>query len=205
MEALGLIASEYTFLHKYSDDASYTKPSEYTSTSILEILHTINTDKRLDGIFKNKGGNNFSELFEYHEGLVLEYWNSWIIEDPVKQFQESQEAAVALLTSTVAAGSADYDFFLVHVLTTSHAVRILLPLIPTKFHVTLVRQWWLLALAVYISQLRPRIDKKALDKVEVREKGWKHVDHKALTGPWATDAHYVKGTAKPSSYVRICI
>jgi hypothetical protein len=121
----------------------------------------------------------------------LEHWNAWIISDPNKQFADSQEAAVALLVRTVKPGTHGYDFFLVHLLTSSHAVRIILPLIPKKFHISLVRAWWLLTIAIYVSQLRPKIN----DDIEVKPaKGWKYVEDKAVNGAWATDAHYVKGT-----------
>lgn len=193
MEALGLAATCYNYLHKYSDDPSYTKPTENPTTSIFEVLRRIDADKRLDGIFEHKNGSNSSYLFEHHESLVLEHWNSWAIEDPTKQFEESQKAAAALLVATVAAGSEDYDFFLVHILTSSHAVRILLPFVPKKFHVGVVRQWFLLAIAVYIGQLRPKIDWTPVEKMAVGDKGWKYVVNKAVAGSWAADAHYVKG------------
>jgi hypothetical protein len=190
IEALAMASTSYNFLHKYIDDTAYTKPSTYSTTSPLEILHKISTDTRFDGLFNDKGSQNIEILFMQHEPLVLEHWNAWKISDPNKQFQESQEAAVALLTRTVQPGTHAYDFFMVHILTTSHAVRILLPLIPKKFHISLVRQWWLLTLAVYISQLRPKID----DDIEEKPvKPWKYVEDMATSGPWATDAHYVKG------------
>ncbi|OBT80430.1 hypothetical protein VF21_00918 [Pseudogymnoascus sp. 05NY08] len=192
MEALGLAAVSYNYLHKYSDDTSYTKPSENPTTSIFEVLRRIGADKRFDGIFKNKSGSNSTYLFEHHESLVLEHWNSWAIEDPVKQFEESQKAAASLLIATVAAGAEDYDFFLVHILTTSHAVRILLPFVPKKFHIGVVRQWFLLTIAVYIGQLRPKIDWEPVEKAQVGDKGWKYVVHKAVAGSFSTDAHYVK-------------
>ena len=185
-----MAATSYNFLHKYLDDSSYTKTSTYSTTSPLEILHKIAEDKRLDGLFDDKGAANLGPLFENHENLVLEHWNAWRIDDPKKQFQDSQEAAVALLVRTVSPGTHAYDFFIVHLLTSSHAVRILLPLIPKKFHVSLVRQWWLLTIAIYICQLRPKFD----DDIEVKpNKGWKYVETKAISGPWAQDAHYVKG------------
>lgn len=193
MEALAIAATSYNFLHKYLDESSYSKPSSYSTTSPLEILHKIGSDTRLDGLFAHKGDSNMEVLFQNHENLVLEHWNAWKIVDPKKQFEESQEAAVALVTKTVLAGTHAYDFFLVHILTTSHAVRILLPLIPKKFHVSLVRQWWLLAIAVYICQLRPRIS----DDIEAKpSKQWNYVESKAVNGRWATDAHYVKGNFK---------
>jgi len=92
----------------------------------------------------------------------------------------------------VKAGTHSYDFFMAHVLTTSHAVRILLPHVPEKFHISLVRQWWLLTVAVYIAQLRPEINEDLIISVDLAGKDWKYVDAKAVSGPWATDAHFVK-------------
>jgi hypothetical protein len=185
-----MASTAYDFLHKYIDDPSYTKPSMYLTTSPLEILHKISEDNRLDGLFDGKGDGTISSLFENHEAIVLEHWNAWKITDPNTQFRESQEAAVALLVRTVQPGTHAYDFFLVHLLTTSHAVRILIPLIPNQFHTSLVRQWWLLTIAVYIAQLRPKIE----DDIEMKPtQGWNYVQDKALNSPWADDAHYVKG------------
>lgn len=189
MEALAMASTAYNYLHKYMDDSSYSKPSTYSTTSPLEILDKIAKDTRFDGLFLEKGAGNIETLFSQHEALVLEHWNAWTISDPKTQFKDSQEAAVALLVRTVKPGTHAYDFFMVHLTTTSHAVRILLPLIPKKFHVSLVRQWWLLTIAVYISQLRPPIDE---DLEEKPSKGWKYVEDMAVSGPWSTDAHYVK-------------
>ena len=190
MEALAVASASYSPFHKYLDDPSHTKPSTYSTTSPLDILHKISHDARFDGLFDDRGYGNVESLFKNHESLVLEHWNAWKIVDPNKQFQDSQEAAVALLTRTVKPGTHAYDFFIVHLLTTSHAIRIILPLIPRKFHINLVRQWWLLTIATYIAQLRPQID----DDIEVKpQKQWNYVDEMAVSGPWATDAHYVKG------------
>ena len=190
MEALAMTSTCYNFLHKYIDDTSFTKPSTYSTSSPLEILHKIHDDTRLDGLFEGKGADNIEPLFQNHEDIVLEHWNAWKISDPLKQFEDSQEAAVALLTRTVEPGTHAYDFFVVHILTTSHAIRILLPLIPREFHLKLVKQWWLLTISVYIAQLRPKIND---DLEEKPTKQWNYVESKAVSGPWATDAHYVKG------------
>jgi hypothetical protein len=191
MEALGLAAVQYDFLHKYLDDDSYSKPSSFSSTSPLELLNKIAGDDRLEGLFKSPGFQNIEPLFQEHEKLVLEYWNAWTVEDSAKQFQESQEAAVALLVATVAPGTHSYNFFKVHLLTTSHAVRILLPFIPAGFQVTLIRQWWLLVIAVYIAELCPKIDSDYIGDPEGKQ--WNYVENKALAGPYAKDAHFVKG------------
>jgi hypothetical protein len=97
-----------------------------------------------------------------------------------------------------------FDFFFVHVLTSSHAIRILLPLVPAKFHVNLLRQWWLFALAVYIAQTRPPIGQhEGIQGYNVKGRDWKYVVHSALNGPRSSDAHYVKGT--PQICVRVAV
>jgi len=202
MEALGLASVQYNFLHKYTDDPSFTTKSPLNSTSPAELLEKLANDDHFKGIFEEPGFDNIEPLFQKHESLVLEYWNAWELADPVKQFQESQEAAVALLVATVPPGTHSYNFFLCHVLTTSHAVRILLPFLPTKFHLSLVRQWWLLTLAVYIAELRPKIDPDYIP-TDLKGKGWKYVEHEVLTNEWRTDAHFVKGMFSVSTTPRV--
>lgn len=133
-----------------------------------------------------------TKLFEEKEDVVLEHWNAWDLSDPKVQFEKSQETAVALLSATHDAGT-KYDFFIVHLLTSSHAIRILLPLIPEEWHIKLVRQWWLFTVVVYICQLRPEIKLSRIDDVKLEGRDWKFVVDKAVNGPASTDAHYVKG------------
>ncbi|KAL8693129.1 MAG: hypothetical protein Q9218_001981 [Villophora microphyllina] len=192
MEALSMAACSYNYLHKYLDDPSYTKPITNSTQSPLEILCRVQKDIRFDGLFMHEGADNLGPLFEKHETEVLEYWNSWHIADPTMEFKASQLAAAAVLVASYKPGGKQYDFFLVHLLTTSHAVRILLPLIPNKFHISVVRQWLLLTLAVYIAQLRPEIRLTTVTDYDRKNKDWKWVDKQALEGKHALDAHYVK-------------
>ncbi|KAI0967636.1 hypothetical protein F4678DRAFT_445039 [Xylaria arbuscula] len=192
MEALGLASTEYDFFHKYLDDPSYTKLSSLKTTNPLELLNKMANDKRVTDLFQEPGFENFDSLFKDHEDLVLEYWNAWALDDPKKQFQESQEAAVSLLVATVPPGTHAYNFIVCHLLTTSHAVRILLPVIPAKYHISLVRQWWLLTIAVYATLKTPKIDPDHLKPSDVAGKQWNYVEDKALNSPYATDAHFVK-------------
>ncbi|KAM7192241.1 cell cycle checkpoint protein RAD17 [Naviculisporaceae sp. PSN 640] len=203
IEAMAMAASQYNFLHKYTDDPSYTKKSPFSSTSPTELLEKLAGDKRFDGMFKEPGFENIERLFEGHESLVLEYWNAWDLSNPSKQFKESQDLAIALLAATVPPGAHSYNFFLVHILTTNHAVKVLLHFLPAKFHISLVRQWWLLTLAVYVAELRPKVDP---DNVpipdDIDKKGWKYVVDKALISKWSTDAHFVKAIRSISEVER---
>ena len=189
-----MAATQYNFFHKYLDEPAYTKPAPFLSTSTRELLDRLAEDNRFDGLFDSPGYDNVGRLFQEHEHLVLEYWNAWTIEDdPLSQFRESQEAAVALFVETVSPESAGYNFFLVHLLTTSHAVRILLPFTPQQFHMSLVREWWLLVLVIYICLFRPKINPTVVDPSKLDGRTWDYVEHKALNSKWATDAHFVKG------------
>jgi hypothetical protein len=190
MEALALAATCYSDLHKYLDDPSYaqTEPS-YRSLSPFEILEKVRTDKRFNGLFATPGDHNLEILFREREAALLNHWNAWKIEDPVKQFHDSQALAAALLVGT---DTEKYDFFLVHLLTTSHAVRIILPLIPEKFHIPLVRQWWLITVAIYIAQLRPEIKLDRISEYDPKGRDWTWAAHQAVKSEHSADAHYVK-------------
>ncbi len=196
MEALGLTAISYNFLHQYIDDPSYSNPSpSYKSSDPIVVLQKVAEDKRFDSLFDHQGADNIEPLFQDHEAAVLDHWNAWQLPNPKEQFEKSQYAAVALLVGTHHTGSdRKHDFFLVHLLTTSHAVRILLPLLPSRYHLTIVKQWWLITLAVYIAQLRPEIDLSSIKRYVLKGKDWDWVDKQAVEGKWSLDSHYVKAS-----------
>ncbi|CAI4216381.1 unnamed protein product [Parascedosporium putredinis] len=163
IEALTMSAVQLNYFHKYLDNPSYTQPSSFSTYSLAELLEKVRADSRFKDLFPTRRLENIDQLFENHESLVMEYWNAWEIKDPEQQFEECQATAVSLLVATVAPGTHSYNYLLVHVLTTSHAIRVLLPLIPEKFHAILVRGWVLYTLAIYISLLRPEIDPDYVD------------------------------------------
>ncbi|KAK4988051.1 hypothetical protein LTR50_004167 [Elasticomyces elasticus] len=192
-EALTLAACFRNPLHTYLDDPSYTRPSSNPSTSSLEILHRIADDPRFNGLLDHQGSDNIDIILANEETreAVLEHWNALDMSDPKKQFEDCQRTAIALLVATHQKGEL-YDFFVVHLLTSSHAVRILLPVLPAKWHVPLVRQWWLFCVLVYIAQLRRAIKQDRIADYPLEGRNWKSVDDRAVNGKHATDAHFVK-------------
>ena len=198
IEALALGSCFYNHLHKYLDDPRYSAaptPSAPTPPDPLSILHAIRADAAFDGLFDAPGPSNIGALFAQREAAVLAHWNAWKLVEPTAQFSASQRAAAALLVGSVEGehtGPAPFDFFFVHILTSSHAVRILLPAVPARAQVPLVRQWWLFTVAVYIAQLRPRVDIGLIEGVDLRGRGWEDVGRSALGGDGRFDAHYVK-------------
>lgn len=193
MEAIGLASVCYGSIHKYLDDPvlAQTEPS-YHTTSVFEVLENVRSDKKLNGLFATPGNHNMDQIFDKHEALLLNHWNAWRIENPIDQFRESQQLAAGLFVATQKSQDDDYDFFLVHIVTTSHAVRVLLPLIPPKFQVSLLRQWWLMTLAIYIAQLRPEIPLSRIHEFDLQGRDWAWAAAKAIKSHHSTDAHYVK-------------
>ncbi|KAL4926980.1 questin oxidase family protein [Aspergillus undulatus] len=200
MEALSLASVCYSSTHKYLDDPSYSQAeASYSSFSPIEVISKVRADKRLANLFTAPGDHNIDIVFRDAEATILDHWNAWKIPhntaDAMSSLRESQELATALLTATLDPTKnpdAKYDFFFVHVLTTSHAIRVLLPLIPAQFQIPLVRQWWLLTLAVYIGQLRPEIDLDSVRGFDTEGKSWGYIKDKALHGGHSTETHYIK-------------
>jgi hypothetical protein len=196
IEALAMGSCFYSSLHKYIDNPKYTKPSPHSAigqgNGLLGILNKVREDKRFDGLYDHRSGD-ITKVLEEREETFLEYWNAWEITNPNEQFQDAQRIGVGLLVGTPVPEHGKYDFFLTHILTSSHAVRILLPLVPAKFHLSLLRQWWLFTLAVFIAQMRPSVTLDIPGGGDGKQGNWKFVVDKALNGPQSKDAHYVKG------------
>lgn len=190
MEALAMASASYSDIHKFIDEPDFSSASlGYQTSSPLEIVDRIHNDKRLDGVFKTPGGSNLDTIIKNYKDIVAEHWRSWNIVDPKEQFEESQRAATAIFISSTKKPN---DFFLVHLLTTSHAIRILLPVIPAKFHISLVRQWFLLVVIVYIAQLRPKAQPELIEKHSLKGRNWDWVRAQAIRGEWADSSHYIK-------------
>jgi hypothetical protein len=192
MEALTLASVQHNFLYKYSADASYTRPSSFSTNSVLDLLVRISGDKGFNGIPKDSAYGGFEDMVVNHQDLILEYWNAWDMSDPIKDFESSQRAAVTLFVTSVDPKSHDYNFFIVHLLTTSYAVRVLLPFFPVEHHIGLVRQWWLLVITVFLLKGRPCPKPENMDK-DLDGRDWKYVLDKALHSEFSNEAHYVKG------------
>ncbi|KAG6236520.1 hypothetical protein E4U24_007750 [Claviceps purpurea] len=192
MEALALTSVQHDFLYDYSSDSSFTKKSSISSDSILDLLDLMSKDEELDGLPGSRGFEDLESIFKENEDVLMKYWNAWDLSDPLKAFKKSQQAAVALFVMAVDPSRKDYSFFLLHILTTSHAVRTLLSFFPVRYHINLVRQWWLLVIALYIVKGRPRPVPANVDE-KPDERDWKWVQHTALTSSFSKDAHFLQG------------
>ncbi|PVH89253.1 hypothetical protein DL98DRAFT_614401 [Cadophora sp. DSE1049] len=189
-EALSLACTEYDPIHLYFDKTPADN-STFKSTSILEILSEVHSDSYFDGMFKSPGFANIFVLLEKHQEAFLRYWNTWDTSDSLASFKDTQKAAISVLVETCEKGL-QHDFFVAHILTANHALRVVLQFVPEEHKVTLVRQWWMFSLLVYISQLQRTVNTGSIDAVELKGRDWKWVREQAVEGKWSMDSHFVK-------------
>lgn len=200
MEALGLAATCYDAQIASLSTQTPPKHIDDATPDLFEIFDRVRGDRRFDGLFTVPGGDNLSNLLSDSKlvEVLMSYFHSWKVTDPTKQFTQSQHLASLLVISTspnLPSPGHGYDFFLVHLLTTSHAIRILLPFFPANTHLRLVKQWLLVTLAIYIAQLRPSLLEaaEAQKSYDLKGRDWKFVENTALDGVHKYDAHFVKG------------
>lgn len=208
MEALGLAATCYdpklaALLEANTATTSRNKtanPLTYSTSNPFEVLARVQADTRISQAFPKLDNNNLSRLLSEPDltSLLVEHFNAWKITDPKLQFSQTQRLATSLLMSTAPTKPTlghGYDFFLLHILTTSHACRIIIPHLHAEHHLPLLREWFLITLALYITQLRPTVASypDAIAHFDLDGQSWPDAIHLALRGPHRFDEHYVKG------------
>jgi Questin oxidase-like len=210
-QALTLFATNYNFLHG-PIDADFPVPPSSSSpldktpppppnatTSSFEIIQRIHSDPSFDGLFTKSGPDNIEPLFKHREKEVLDYFHQYTITDLAAAHSDINHLTALLLCGTHEPGHPEYDFFIVHLLTVSYAVRTLLPVVPMEYALPLVKMHWLFVIVVYIIQLRMKIRPELIDDVKVEGKGWAQVVQKCLNrhnekkNAQMEDTHYLKG------------
>lgn len=173
------------------------QPIRNTPSSLRDILSKVQNDPRFDHLFDLPGYANIYTIFGAAEPALLEYWRAWEVVDPTRQLEEALDLAVSLAIGTCTQDQHEYDFYFAHTLTVGHAVRVLLPNLPSVWVVPVLRQFWMFVLYIYIAQLRPGIRDLDLDLVlgDVggdEGKDWEWVREQAIQGDFAYDSHRLK-------------
>ena len=193
-EALGLLATCY--------DASLTSllaeappTSQEPTHDLFDLFSRVHHDENLP-VFQHPGDQNLAAILRTsdHMNTMISYLNSWSPSDLTNSFHQLHRLAALLLISTSPdLNSHWYDFFLVHLLTSCYALRVVLPCLPAQHHASILRQWLLMALLVYTAQNRPRSDPTDITSFKLEQShDWDYVRNQALNGDHATDAHFVK-------------
>ena len=169
-EALGLLATCYdaslaTLL------AKTTPKSQDPTSDLFELFSRVHDDAMLP-TFKHPGDQNssiHSRQLRPHGQQSSPTSTRGVSPTSQPAFHQLHRLAALLLISTSPQlNSHGYDFFIVHLLTTSYALRAVLPSLPAQHHATVLRQWLLMALLVYTAQNRPRPDPSYITSVDLQ-------------------------------------
>lgn len=195
-EALGLVATCYDehFAALLSSNPGRGSATAQPTSDLFDIFERIHSDRTLP-CFSQPGDDHIGDILseQRHKNTVVSYVNSWTITDSTVQLSQIYYFASLLLVSTSPQlREQGYDFFLVHMLTTAHAVRVLLPHLPTQYHTTLLKEWLLTAVLAYVAQNRPKLDPSYVKDFELQGRDWEYVRRQAIESKYSTDAHYVK-------------
>ncbi|RMZ86776.1 hypothetical protein DV736_g5993, partial [Chaetothyriales sp. CBS 134916] len=192
-EALCLAATCYDANLASLLTAPHPSPTNLTS-DLFSLFSQLHNDTTFP-IYHHPDAFNIDHILanKSHVDTVLSYLNSWTFADLTSAFSQSQRlAALLLIATSPKLYGHGYDFFFVHLLNTTHAVRVILPNIPPHQHITLLREWLLTALLMYVSQNRPKLEAEYVTSFELANRDWDYVRKQATEGPHASDAHFVK-------------
>lgn len=198
MEALGQAGVHYSSLAKYLNDPAFTRPSPLPKGSIEDLLQRIQGDERFQEL-QSSHATADKQLPASQEQLLLEYWNAWDLEDPTAQFEVSQKAAVKAILTANRPDRNSFDPGLANILITSHAVRTLLPFLPSERHVPLLRQWWLFSLATIIQGGGLQKSEYGL-VIDTAGKDWKYIQHQVINSLLPKDVLSVQGKLRLSTH-----
>ncbi|KAJ0326869.1 hypothetical protein COL5a_006420 [Colletotrichum fioriniae] len=191
-EALSMGCTEYDPTHEILDNPP-PDTSTYKTKSIKEVLDCIRADKKFNGYADSPGFVNLFTLLGKFKSEVIEHWHAWVVEDPDTQLGDCAKMAAELFMETRNNEEGMFDFYVAHILTFAHALRILLPLWSHEQKVSVMRQYGLYTMMVYIAQLRPGLD---WDEDGLSKGGetpaWDTIFKNSLNSKWMIDVHFPK-------------
>jgi hypothetical protein len=194
IEALTMTAIYYDYLHEVIDKL---QPPKSPSKSALEIFKNIHTDSQLP-IYDTPGAdNNPEQTVKNCNDRVFYHYNQWKInkENLEKSVEELFDLTVYIYGATHKPNEIEFDFFLVHLLTSMHAIRIISSHIDNQdIFGHLLLQFFYFAIVIYISQLRPKIDEHLIHdyKIDEEKNNWNYVIDRSLNTKLVDDSHLVK-------------
>ena len=163
------------------------------------MLKRVREDKRFDGLVPEQGITNVGIIIEKRFDVVLEHWNAWEVKDTVQQLEHCCDLGVLLAISS---GDPDksYDFYQAHVMTVSHALLVLWHFFPKERHISILKQYALFTILIYIVQFRCEFGIEEIESIQLDGKDWNWVTENALNHKWALDDHFFKVVRAPKVF-----
>lgn len=189
-EAMSLGCTEYVQCHGLLDHP-IPDNSTFKTQSLADIVKKVQHDPRFDNIIEYPGTVNFGLILGPRFDAFNEYWNAWEVTDELREFEHCCDLAV-LLAISAAYPEGKFDFFYAHILTVGHALRVLWNHFPQDHKKSILRQYALFTICIYILQFRQPFDYDTIAAVPVEGRDWDWVHETALKHRWALDEHFFK-------------
>jgi len=178
-----------------------------------DLINRIAYDGRLSGVMKSgQGFHGICHVWSNQgaKAAIQEYVHRLDCRDLTSVLKKLSDLSVLLCCATHKAGNPAFDYYLGHLPTLVNSIRILLgQFVEHRHRVTLVRGLWLLMILLYITQLRPVLDKSLLrtsgglpgDEVAAwyqilvgfhDHRGFQSEDHGEGNGRWCTDMQLLR-------------
>lgn len=197
-QALSLVCTELDLAHHLLDHYPPDN-STYKTTSLGDVILRVKADKRFEGLFPVQGITNIGFIFEKSYDALMEHWNAWEVVDPVQQLEQCCDLSILLAISS-GNPTQSFDFYQAHIMTVAHAIRVLWNFFPEERRASILRQYALFTILIYITQFKCSFGIKEIETVQLNGRDWNWVIENALNHKWALDSHFFKVVRAPKVF-----
>ena len=164
--------------------------------SALEVLQDIRLDNRFS-ILDELATGNLGDIIVKLIDPILSHYDQWNINgnNLEEAIEELLDVSVYIYGATHKPDQIEFDFFLLHLLTGMHAIRVTYPhLNDQQTAKNILMQFFFITCVVYIARLRPEINKKLIIDYEVDDAkdNWTYVIQRTVNSDLAEIMHLVK-------------
>ena len=173
--------------------------STYKTSSLADVIMQVHQDKRFDKVLKQPGFDNIFQLMDTHYDVLREHWSAWQVVDPLQQLEQICDVSVMLAVSSGGVET-QYDFFLIHLMTVAHALRVLWHEFPEERRTMILKEYAIWTIAIYTAQLRRSFSMSNITSVSLNGRDWDWVVGTALKHESALDSHFFKVICAPKVF-----
>lgn len=197
-EGLSLLCTDFSECSHLVDHPQ-PETATYHTGSLGDILEHVRKDSRFDDVAEHPGITNMGPVMEKCAAAVIAHWSAWEIKDPLQSFQQVCDLATVLAMTTNDAAN-EFDFYLIHLMTIAHALRVLWDRIPSDRQVPMLREYALFTIMVYICQQRPTFALEPIESINLDTRDWSWVRKTAADHPGRFDVHFFKVVRAPMAF-----
>jgi hypothetical protein len=197
-EGLSLLCTDFSDFHQLVDHPQ-PEAASYRTSSLGEILDRVRHDPRFDGVVEHPGITNMGIVMQNCGAAVIEHWNAWEVTDPLQQLEQFCDLST-VLSMTTSDAAQEFDFYIIHLMTGAHALRVLWSRFPPDRQAPMLREFAIFAIAIFICQQRPAFGIEPIEAVETKGRDWNWVKKTGITHPGRFDVHFFKVVRAPIAF-----